>query len=110
VKAFPRFVVYTGYCSWSIYTGILRGVFQVLFTHTSTNKKIECLLSLGRKLCDGDNRICHHTILNVGFMEDITAEQLNRIQKRITERYERKQSLTQINPDYALKNCSRPLF
>jgi len=42
---------------------------------------------------NGDNRICHHTILNVGFMEDVSSEQLNKIQKHLTQRYERKQSL-----------------
>ena len=42
---------------------------------------------------NADNRICHHAILNVGFMEDVTAEQLNKIQKHLTDRYERKQSL-----------------
>lgn len=42
---------------------------------------------------NGDNRVCHRTILNVGFMDDVTADQLNRIQKQLTEKYERKQSL-----------------
>ncbi len=51
---------------------------------------------------NGDNRICHHTILNVGFMEDVTAEQLNKIQKQLTDRYERKQSLFEQEHDDAL--------
>jgi hypothetical protein len=42
---------------------------------------------------NGDNRICHRTNLNVGFMEDVSSEQLNKIQKHLTQRYERKQSL-----------------
>ncbi|MEO8766497.1 MAG: hypothetical protein ABI416_19510, partial [Ginsengibacter sp.] len=42
---------------------------------------------------NGDNRVCHHTIVNVGFMEDATPEQLNKIQKQLTEKYEHKQSL-----------------
>jgi transposase len=42
---------------------------------------------------NGDNRICHRTIINVGFMEDATAEQLNKIQKQLTEKYEHKQPL-----------------
>jgi transposase len=42
---------------------------------------------------NGDNRICHRTIVNVGFMEDATPEQLNKIQKQLTEKYEHKQSL-----------------
>ena len=42
---------------------------------------------------NADNRVCHSTILNVGFMEGVTADQLNKIQKQLTERYERKQTL-----------------
>ena len=42
---------------------------------------------------NADNRVCHRTIVNVGFMEDVTAEQLNKIQKQLTEKYERKQPL-----------------
>ena len=37
-----------------------------------------------------DNRIVHRTILNVGFMEDTTVEQRNKIQKYITLRFEKK--------------------
>lgn len=40
-----------------------------------------------------DDRICHRTILNVGFMEDTTAEQRNKIQKHLTDKYEHRQSL-----------------
>ena len=32
-----------------------------------------------------NDRVCHRTLLNVGFLEGLTAEQLNRIQKRLTE-------------------------
>ena len=50
---------------------------------------------------NGDSRICHRTIVNVGFMparagtdgEDATPEQLNKIQKQLTKKYERRQSL-----------------
>lgn len=42
---------------------------------------------------NADNRICHRTILNVGFMEDLTADQLNKIQKQLTERYGCQQSV-----------------
>ena len=42
---------------------------------------------------NADNRVCHRTILNVGFMEDVSVDQLNKIQKQLTERYERKQVL-----------------
>ena len=42
---------------------------------------------------NADDRICHRTILNVGFMEDTTVEQRNKIQKQLTDRYEHKQIL-----------------
>ncbi len=42
---------------------------------------------------NADDRICHRTILNVGFMEDTTVEQRNKIQKHLTEKYEHKQML-----------------
>ena len=42
---------------------------------------------------NADNKVCHHTILNIGFIDDATPEQLNRIQKLLTERYEHKHAL-----------------
>ena len=42
---------------------------------------------------NADDRICHRTIFNVGFMEDTTAEQRNKIQKHLTDKYEHKQTL-----------------
>ncbi len=42
---------------------------------------------------NADNRICHRTIVNVGFIEDAAPEQLNKIQKQLTEKYERRQPL-----------------
>jgi len=48
---------------------------------------------------NGDNRVCHRTILNVGFMEEVTAEQLNKIQKQLTEKYEHKQPLFEQEED-----------
>jgi len=39
------------------------------------------------------NRVCHQTILNIGFIDDASPEQLNKIQKKLTERYEHKQPL-----------------
>jgi transposase len=43
---------------------------------------------------NGDGRICHRTILNVGFLEEpITPEQLNAISRKLTERYQHKISL-----------------
>lgn len=48
---------------------------------------------------NADNRVCHRTILNVGFMEEVTADQLNKIQKQLTLRYERKQVLFEQEDD-----------
>ena len=48
---------------------------------------------------NGDNRVCHRTIVNAGFMDDVTPSQLNKIQKQLTERYEHKQSLFEQEQD-----------
>jgi F0F1-type ATP synthase delta subunit len=48
---------------------------------------------------NADNRVCHRTILNVGFIEELTAEQLNQIQKQLTEKYEHKQPVFQREDD-----------
>ena len=52
---------------------------------------------------NSDNRVCHHNILNVGFMDDVTPEQLNAIQKQLTQRYERKQTFFQAEQDPVVK-------
>ena len=52
---------------------------------------------------NGDNRVCHHTILNAGFMDDVTALQLNKIQKQLTEKYEHKQSLFEQDDPVVMK-------
>ena len=53
---------------------------------------------------NADNRVCHRTILNVGFMEDVTPDQLNKIQKQLTERYEGKQTLFEQSQDCPIVN------
>lgn len=42
---------------------------------------------------NADDRVCHRTILNVGFMDGVTPEQLNRIQRHLTGKYEHRQML-----------------
>ena len=42
---------------------------------------------------NNDDRICHRTILNVGFMEDTTVEQRHKIQGMLNDKYEMKQSV-----------------
>ena len=48
---------------------------------------------------NAESRICHRTILNIGFIDDATPEQLNKIQKELTGKYEHKQSLFEEDPD-----------
>src|ERR1035437_5450010 len=59
---------------------------------------------------NADNRICHRTILNVGFMEDATPEQLNKIRKLLTEKYERKESLFEQEEDPVVKKYVAELW
>jgi hypothetical protein len=42
---------------------------------------------------NAEDRICHRTILNVGYMEDTDVDQRNKIQKYLTDRYEHKSTL-----------------
>lgn len=49
-----------------------------------------------------NNRVCHRTLLNIGFIEDATPEQLNQIQKRLTHKYEQKQNLFEQEPEDTL--------
>jgi transposase len=42
---------------------------------------------------NADDRVCHRTILNVGFMEDTTAGQRQKIQTMLRDKYEMKQSV-----------------
>ena len=53
---------------------------------------------------NADNRICHRTILNIGFMEDASPEQLNIIQRRLTEKKEHKEPLFEQEEDPIVKN------
>ena len=52
---------------------------------------------------NAENRVCHRTVLNVGFMEEVTPEQLNRIQKQLTDRYEHKEPLFHEDGDPVVK-------
>lgn len=43
---------------------------------------------------NAEGRVCHHTILNIGFIDDdYSPEQLNQTARILTDRYEQKQSL-----------------
>lgn len=52
---------------------------------------------------NAENRICHRTILNVGFIDHIAPEKLNKIQKHLTQRAEGKISIFEEHDQEALK-------
>lgn len=55
--------------------------------HNPAKNFIDGYYRLVESYRNADDRICHRTLLNVGFMEDITSgEQLNKIQKILTHR------------------------
>lgn len=56
------------------------------------------------------NRVCHRTILNVGFMEDVSPGQLNKIQRQLTEKYEHKQPVFQQEDDPTVKKYVEELW
>nr|WP_106135665.1 hypothetical protein [Mongoliibacter ruber] len=56
------------------------------------------------------NRVCHLTIPNVGFMEDVSPRQLNKIQKHISDKYEQKTSLFDQEDDIAVKQYVDDFF
>jgi hypothetical protein len=59
---------------------------------------------------NAENRVCHRTILNVGYMEDVTPEQLNKIQKQLTEKYENKQTIFQGEDDHTVRKYVEELW
>lgn len=52
---------------------------------------------------NSENRICHRTILNVGFIDHLTPEQLNKIQKHLTRRAEGKIFIFQEQEEEVMK-------
>ena len=54
---------------------------------------------------NADDRICHRTIVNVGYMEDINVDQRNKIQKHLTDKYEHKQVLFEETDPTSYKIC-----
>lgn len=50
-----------------------------------------------------ENRVCHRTILNVGFLEGIEPEQLNKVQKLLTDRYHQRHSIFEEEDPIILK-------
>lgn len=65
---------------------------SVVRTNPKTGK-LDSYYRLVESYRNAENRVCHRTILNVGFLEGIEPEQLNQIQKHLTDRYHQRQRI-----------------
>lgn len=74
--------------------------FKVSGRTNPKTKRHEGYYRLVESYRNSTGRVCHRTILNIGFLEDIlTSEQLNTISRSLTDIYEKKQSIfNQIDP------------
>ncbi|MGH2643791.1 MAG: IS1634 family transposase [Chitinophagaceae bacterium] len=64
------------------------------FSLRSNNGNLDAYYRLVESYRNETGRVCHRTILNIGFIsEEYSAEQLNQVARVLTERYQRKQSL-----------------
>lgn len=64
------------------------------FSLRRNNGQFDAYYRLVESYRNETGRVCHRTILNLGFIDDqYTPEQLNQVAKILTERYQRKQSL-----------------
>ncbi len=70
---------------------------------TFLDRETNRLLSFSRIYRNAENRICHQTILNIGLIDHVTSEQLNKIQKRLTDKFEQKQTLFEEEDDPNVK-------
>ena len=73
----------------------LRGMYFKLSGRTNpTTKNYDSYYRLVESYRNVEGRVCHRTILNVGFIEDeLTPEQLNTIARTLTDIYQKKQTI-----------------
>jgi len=62
--------------------------FKVSGRHNPATNQSGWYYRLVESYRNSDGRVCHRTMLNVGFLEGLTPEQMNLIQKMLTERAE----------------------
>lgn len=67
--------------------------FKVSGRHNPNTDKPGWYYRLVESYRNSDGRVCHRTMLNVGFLEGLTPEQMNLIQKILTRRVENKGEL-----------------
>jgi len=84
--------------------------FKFSLRHNKEKKCSDAYYRLVESYRNAAGRVCHRTILNIGFIEDAyTPEQLNLTARLLTARYEQKQSLFEIT-DMAVKELTRRLW
>jgi len=62
--------------------------FKVSGRHNPHTNKPGWYYRLVESYRNADDRVCHRTMLNVGFLEGLTTDQMNLIQKMLTQRCE----------------------
>ena len=56
-------------------------------------EKIDSYYRLIESYRNVEGRVCHRTLLNVGFLKNVTTEQLNKIQSHLNARYKKQETL-----------------
>lgn len=72
-------------------------------------KKPDSYYRLVESYRNTDGRVCHRTLLNVGFLENIQVEQLNKIQSRLNARFRKQESLFE-EPDVVVVEMTEQLW
>ena len=68
--------------------------FKFSLRYNKIKQHLDAYYRLVESYRNTEGRVCHHTILNIGFIEsEYTPEQLNQTARLLTARYEQKQSL-----------------
>ena len=103
VQAASKYLTYKGFVWFVVTQGVLvyktqdetfASIMYFKFSLRNNNGQFDAYYRLVESYRNETGRVCHRTILNLGFIEDrYTPEQLNQVAKILTERYQRKQSL-----------------
>lgn len=79
---------------WELWLYLCGMYFKASGRTNPVTKKYDSYYRLVESYRNETGRICHRTILNVGFLDDeLTPEQLNLIARTLTDMYQRKQSI-----------------
>ena len=77
--------------------------FKVSMRHNPAGGKFEGYFRLVESYRNEHDRVCHRTLLNVGFLDGVvTTDQLNLIRRKLVNRYQQAQGIVEIEfPDEA---------